>query len=70
MTKLKLAKFGELNPTLSQIIAANLGEVAACSIRVPVDVVKQLAQSKPNTSTFNVFKHVVQTDVSFYYLIE
>jgi hypothetical protein len=67
MTKLKLSQYEKINkltPTLSQIIAANLGEVAACFLRVPVDVIKQIAQSKPNMSTYNVFKHVIKNDVN------
>jgi hypothetical protein len=66
MTKLKLSQYenaNNLNPTVSQIIAANLGEVAACFLRVPVDVIKQIAQSKPNMSTYSVFSHVLRNDV-------
>jgi hypothetical protein len=68
MTKLKLSQYEKvhkLNPTVSQIIAANLGEVAACFIRVPVDVIKQISQSKPNMSTYSVFKHIIKNDVNF-----
>ena len=66
ISKLRLVEFENkkyLNSTQSQIVAANLGEIAACLLRVPVYVVKQIAQSKPNTTTFDVFKEVIKRDV-------
>lgn len=53
----------KMNATVAQLIAANLGEVMACLIRVPVDVVKQRAQASHATSTFSVFKQILATEV-------
>lgn len=60
-----------MNATVAQLIAANLGEVMACLIRVPVDVVKQRSQASHVSSTFNVFKQILARDVhtSFFLFI-
>ena len=42
--------------------AASLGEVLACLVRVPVEVVKQRAQVNENMRSFNVFYHCVQEE--------
>lgn len=64
--KVKLEQNSNLNnPIYNQIIAANLGEISACLIRVPVDVVKQKSQSQLSISTLNVFKNILRTEVSF-----
>ena len=63
--KAKLEQNSNLNnPIYNQIIAANLGEISACLIRVPVDVVKQKSQSQLSISTLNVFKNILRTEVS------
>ena len=36
----------------------------ACSIRVPVDVVKQRAQAQSHLTTYQVFKDVLRVDVT------
>lgn len=53
-----------MNETVSQLAAANLGEVTACLIRVPVDVVKQRAQATHTSSALSAFKHVLAHDVN------
>lgn len=60
-SKRKLAKYSD-NQLLTQIVAANLGEIAACSFRVPVDVVKQRAQSQPHLTTLSVFKSLIKSE--------
>ena len=64
--KVKLESKSNTNQITNQIIAANLGEVSACLIRVPVDVVKQKAQSQPNLTTLSVFKHIIKTEVKIF----
>ncbi|CAF0911698.1 unnamed protein product [Brachionus calyciflorus] len=63
-TKSKLEPYVHKNitPTISQIIAANLGEISACLIRVPVDVIKQRTQAQQSLSTFQVFKNILKID--------
>ncbi len=62
--KVKLEKTNsKTNQITNQIIAANLGEVSACLIRVPVDVVKQKSQAQPSLTTLTVFKHIMHTEV-------
>ena len=64
--KVKLEKSNSnTNQITNQIIAANLGEVSACLIRVPVDVVKQKSQAQLNLTTLTVFKHIMHTEVCF-----
>lgn len=70
-----------INPTISQIIAANLGEIVfliyknnynlvfnlkcACLIRVPVDVVRQQTQVQHELNTLQIVKKIFKTDASF-----
>lgn len=42
--------------TVSQMTAASVGEVVACFVRVPVEVVKQRTQARGRTSWFNFVK--------------
>lgn len=39
---------------VAHMLAASLGEVVACLIRVPTEVVKQRAQASPSSSTYNI----------------
>jgi solute carrier family 25 S-adenosylmethionine transporter 26 len=55
----------KLNPTVAQILAANMGEISACLIRVPVDVVKQRAQASHNMSALEVFRKIIKLEVIF-----
>lgn len=43
-------------------IAAACGEVAACTIRVPVEVVKQRTQANHETSSWKTFKNVMNAE--------
>jgi solute carrier family 25 S-adenosylmethionine transporter 26 len=51
---------------VSQLIAANLAEISACLIRVPVEVVKQRTQAFSNISSFQVFKETFKNEVCFF----
>ncbi|RMZ94570.1 S-adenosylmethionine mitochondrial carrier, partial [Brachionus plicatilis] len=51
-----------INPTLCQIVAANLGEISACLIRVPVDVVRQKTQAQHNLNTVQIMKKIFKTE--------
>ncbi|XP_052772779.1 S-adenosylmethionine mitochondrial carrier protein-like [Mya arenaria] len=44
------------------MIAASAGEVGACLLRVPVEVVKQRAQANRQSSSLNEFKHTLKTE--------
>ncbi|XP_072438599.1 mitochondrial S-adenosylmethionine carrier protein isoform X2 [Chiloscyllium punctatum] len=44
------------------MIAASLGEVAACLIRVPSEVVKQRAQAYPSLGTYKVFLDTIRQE--------
>lgn len=50
------------NRVATQIVAANLGEISACLIRVPVDVVKQRSQAQLHLTTLSVFKDILRVD--------
>lgn len=41
---------------VAHMCAASLGEVMACLIRVPVEVVKQRTQAEPGSSSWNTLK--------------
>lgn len=43
-------------------IAASCGEVAACTLRVPVEVVKQRTQANHDTSSWRTFRHVMNVE--------
>ncbi|NXN96824.1 SAMC protein, partial [Rhinopomastus cyanomelas] len=43
----------------THMVAASLGEVVACLIRVPSDVVKQRAQVSPSLSTLQILSHTL-----------
>ncbi|WAR22673.1 SAMC-like protein [Mya arenaria] len=47
---------------LVHMIAASAGEVGACLLRVPVEVVKQRAQANRQSSSLNEFKHTLKTE--------
>ncbi|XP_041348608.1 S-adenosylmethionine mitochondrial carrier protein-like [Gigantopelta aegis] len=44
------------------MIAASVGEVTACLLRVPVEVVKQRTQTKHSSTSFNAFRKTVATE--------
>ena len=39
------------------MVAASLGEIAACAVRVPIEVVKQRAQASPIPSSWATLRH-------------
>lgn len=53
--------------TVSQMTGACIGEVVACIIRVPVEVVKQRTQAKGGTSWFNLLSTVKSEGVKGLY---
>uniref|UniRef100_A0A493TPC6 Mitochondrial S-adenosylmethionine carrier protein n=1 Tax=Anas platyrhynchos platyrhynchos TaxID=8840 RepID=A0A493TPC6_ANAPP len=44
---------------VTHMVAASFGEVVACLIRVPSEVVKQRAQVSPSASTFRILSHTL-----------
>ncbi|GMF02156.1 unnamed protein product [Ambrosiozyma monospora] len=44
---------------LSHMISASMGEVAACMVRVPVEVIKQRTQSLQFKSSFQAFRFII-----------
>lgn len=44
---------------VTHMVAASLGEVVACLIRVPSEVVKQRAQVSPSAGTFRILSHTL-----------
>jgi solute carrier family 25 (mitochondrial S-adenosylmethionine transporter), member 26 len=52
----KLGNYGEAGV---HMLAASLGEVAACAVRVPTEVVKQRAQAKQHPSSLSALKFIL-----------
>jgi len=50
---------GEWVEPIEQMGAASAGEVAACAVRVPTEVVKQRAQALQASSSFGALKHIL-----------
>ena len=46
----------------SHMASASIGEVAACLVRVPVEVVKQRTQTHSSSSSFSTFKRTLRTE--------
>ena len=67
--KVKLEANNKTNRITNQIIAANLGEITACLIRVPVDVVKQRSQAQLSLTTFKIFKDILLENVFYFIFI-
>lgn len=44
------------------MISASLGEIAACSIRVPSEVIKQRAQSQAHHTSLSAFKSIIANE--------
>lgn len=57
-TKSLLGAGGAVSPPhvapVTHMLAASLGEIVACLIRVPTEVVKQRTQASPTSSTYNM----------------
>ncbi|XP_072731859.1 mitochondrial S-adenosylmethionine carrier protein isoform X3 [Ciconia boyciana] len=49
----------------THMVAASLGEVVACLIRVPSEVVKQRAQVSPPSSTLRILSHILYHEIPF-----
>ncbi|XP_075369734.1 mitochondrial S-adenosylmethionine carrier protein isoform X4 [Mycteria americana] len=49
----------------THMVAASLGEVVACLIRVPSEVVKQRAQVSPPSSTLRILSHTLYHEIPF-----
>lgn len=45
---------------IAHMVAASLGEVAACAIRVPTEVVKQRAQAVQHPSSLSALQHILR----------
>ena len=41
------------------MVAASIGEVAACAVRVPTEVIKQRAQALQHSSSLSAFRHIL-----------
>ncbi|XP_048715458.1 mitochondrial S-adenosylmethionine carrier protein isoform X2 [Caretta caretta] len=50
---------------VTHMAAASFGEVVACLIRVPSEVVKQRAQVSPSSSTFQVLSNTLYQEIPF-----
>ncbi|KAH0545589.1 hypothetical protein FGG08_000420 [Glutinoglossum americanum] len=50
---------GEWSEPVEHMLAASLGEVAACSVRVPTEVVKQRAQALQHPSSLAALKYIL-----------
>lgn len=50
------------NDLVNQLLAANAGEINACLIRVPIEVVKQRSQANLNKTTYQVFRETLKQD--------
>ncbi|KAK8156366.1 mitochondrial carrier domain-containing protein [Phyllosticta citrichinensis] len=52
-------QIGGWSEPLNHMAAASLGEVAACAVRVPTEVVKQRAQALQHPSSMAAFTHII-----------
>ncbi|XP_053153789.1 S-adenosylmethionine mitochondrial carrier protein isoform X3 [Hemicordylus capensis] len=50
---------------VTHMLAASFGEVVACLIRVPSEVVKQRAQVSPSSSTLRILSNTVYEEIPF-----
>lgn len=50
---------GEREAALVHMVAASAGEVAACAVRVPTEVVKQRAQASQHPSSLAALQHIL-----------
>lgn len=48
------------NEALIHMLAASLGEVAACAVRVPTEVIKQRAQASQHPSSLSALQHILR----------
>uniref|UniRef100_A0A3B4Z5M4 Mitochondrial S-adenosylmethionine carrier protein n=1 Tax=Stegastes partitus TaxID=144197 RepID=A0A3B4Z5M4_9TELE len=50
---------------VTHMVAASLGEIVACLIRVPTEVVKQRTQASPSSSTYSVLLATLKEEIPF-----
>ncbi|XP_070632448.1 mitochondrial S-adenosylmethionine carrier protein isoform X3 [Bos indicus] len=50
---------------VTHMLAASVGEVVACLIRVPSEVVKQRAQVSASSGTFHIFSNILCQEIPF-----
>ncbi|RXN22337.1 S-adenosylmethionine mitochondrial carrier [Labeo rohita] len=50
---------------ITHMLAASLGEIVACLIRVPTEVVKQRTQASPSLNTYRVLLNTLQEEIPF-----
>lgn len=50
---------------VAHMAASSGGEMMACIVRVPVEVVKQRAQANPTSNTFQIFKNTLMSEGIF-----
>ncbi|XP_023237867.1 S-adenosylmethionine mitochondrial carrier protein-like [Centruroides sculpturatus] len=55
--------FSDAFQPISHMVASSCGEVMACIIRVPVEVIKQRAQANPCNSSFQIFKKTLISEL-------
>uniref|UniRef100_A0A671MEY9 Mitochondrial S-adenosylmethionine carrier protein n=1 Tax=Sinocyclocheilus anshuiensis TaxID=1608454 RepID=A0A671MEY9_9TELE len=54
---------------ITHMLAASLGEIVACLIRVPTEVVKQRTQANPSLNTYRVLLNTLQEEVLYVYTV-
>lgn len=52
-------KLGAVGQAGVHMLAASLGEIAACAVRVPTEVIKQRAQAKQHPSSLSALTHIL-----------
>uniref|UniRef100_A0A3Q1FHN6 Mitochondrial S-adenosylmethionine carrier protein n=1 Tax=Acanthochromis polyacanthus TaxID=80966 RepID=A0A3Q1FHN6_9TELE len=50
---------------VTHMLAASLGEIVACLIRVPTEVVKQRTQASPSSTTYNMLLATLREEIPF-----
>lgn len=58
-TEIKEKVGGNAAEPLTHMVAASLGEIAACMVRVPTEVVKQRAQASQHASSLESLKYIL-----------
>ena len=49
---------------ITHMLAASIGEIAACSVRVPTEVIKQRAQASQFASSWQALRHIFTANIS------
>lgn len=52
------------------MIAACVGELVACVIRVPCETIKQRAQAQPHLGIVGVFSNSLRSEVRFFFVFQ